>query len=216
MTKIKLHQEIYPKASLGELEPLRPVLTKLRWVHEKYINAEREHNSQDFLYGHRERPYVGLLAAAAWTCRPLGSFVALQEYRSEKGRKGDRVTGRGDLYIRVRQGTTFEGEAKAIYVRIGADCATIVTPASRKLSEASGQVKRQRDGEHLFGLVFVTPMLKGKSDSLDEYLLQLTAGLQEICDVLVWIGTPKGRHALRDRDGTIYPGVFLVITEVRR
>jgi hypothetical protein len=202
MPRIRLKLEVFPKA-LGRLKSLEPVFAELKRVHENYITAELANDSDDILYGHRERPHIGLLAAAAW----LSGHTSLEEYRCKKGTKRKSSTGRSDLYIRMGK-TTFECEAKYATANLGAGIRKSVSEIYDELDDATNDatkhVEAKEEGHRLLGLCFVTPMI-AKSEKplrdtrLGELIMRLKRAIGSRCDALICIRMPEGKAWLEDK-----------------
>src|SRR6266478_8051718 len=136
--KIVLEQQINfsPKAS-RRLKYLRPVFKKLMLVHQDYIDGEQ---GLDCPYWYSERPHVGFLAAAVWQ----SGGTALEEYGAEKIKERKSNRGRCDIYMRTKNKTAFECEAKRLWLNLGSKPEKSCKKVMKWLNWAGGDVKRLR------------------------------------------------------------------------
>lgn len=100
----------------GKLKPVLVVLDQFATLHDEYIEQELYVQDGNLIRGdialwYRERPQVGLFAAAVWK----SGGIALEEYGTTKLEAGAARRGRGDLFIKIA-GTGYLCEAKHTWI----------------------------------------------------------------------------------------------------
>lgn len=191
----------------GGIPGLRPLLSG--WIQASVDYVERM-DRVDCPWHYNEIAVTGFLAAAAWR-RNRG--VALQEYRTSKGRLlKDRWTGRCDLYTYVPP-HAFIFEAKHYRTNIGLHADKPLDRIKDLLALAAREAKQHpaSDG-HRLGVCFVAPFFSPKkADRVDELLVEWCQRIQTIKhSAIAWTFPTKTRNfrGLWDR---IFPGVVALI-----
>ena len=212
MKNFQIEQHIWfsPNAS-PELKLLEPVFNKLKSVHLDYIRGE---SGNDNLYGYKERPHIGLLAAAIW----LSRGTALEEFGASK-KNCKNKQGRCDLWIRYNK-AVFECEAKRIWLNLKKNTDDLRQKLDKKLTSTVKEVKRLEKGKGL-ALCFAIPGIQSKSkqcDSLDDRIGKLIESVKNPvkkkyhCDALIWIGFKTNNKPMGESH--LLPGLLLAIREV--
>jgi hypothetical protein len=184
---------------------LKPVFQKLLSMHESYM---RDGGDGDFAFWYRERPNVGLLAAAVWLC----DGISLEEYGLVKGKR----RGRCDLWFRIGN-TSFVCEAKHLPL-ILSDKASAHKVCKKLENVARDELKHcTGDPDRVLALCFVTPIIHEKKLARrNDYLREIESLKNDPrCSALVWIGVHKGEEPCDDKK-QCFPGTFLAIKEVIR
>ena len=176
---------------------------------------------QDLPYVYIERTDIGLLSAAA---HEMGA-VPIEEYSADKGKGAERYIGRADLWICLKDGTTFDFEAKQEWIPLNSKrIAKIIKP---KLEEAAYAAKKLTyPSNWSIGIVFVTPYIHTLSRKIESmpFKKQILAFKKQIldndsyggdfvavhfCDEQIW------KTARIDKE-FFYPGIATVGKIIRR
>jgi hypothetical protein len=209
-TKGMLAQSIWFSSTASpELKSLKAVFQKLRSMHEDYMRDEHD----DCAFWYRERPNVGLLAAAVWLC----GGTSLEEYGFVKTKR----RGRCDLWFRIGN-TSFGCEAKHLPL-ILSDKASVHKVCKKLENVERGELEhftndKKGNPDKVLALCFVTPIIHGtKLDRRDDYLREFESLKNDPrCTALVWIGVHKGNEPVPGDKKQFFPGTFLAIKEVIR
>jgi len=104
-------------------------------------------------YVYRERPNLGILAAAA---ARIG-YVPFEEYSAEKGRGKSQRLGRADLWLATKNGArAYDFEAK--YISPSFNSKRLVTTIEHHLDIAAKDASDVRyKSDRTIGIVFVSP-----------------------------------------------------------
>ncbi len=180
-------------------------------MHERYVREERCHSDGDCAFWYRERPNVGLLAAAVW----LHGGTALEEYGAFK----TKGRGRCDLWLRIRN-TSFGCEAKHLFLKLARDAEASAHNVCEELQKAEKDLAYCASDmkNKALALCFVTPMIHAtRLSEWSEYIREIESSLRNDprCTALVWIGVPKGERPLAGDRMQFFPGTFLAIKEVK-
>jgi hypothetical protein len=201
----------------SRLKGLRPTLK--RWICLNGDLAKRWAKIRDVPWWYRERALLGILAGAVW----LSKGVALEEYSDEKRRLSGRgrilprsYAGRVDLYFEI-SAASFAAEAKHVWL-----------PSSKHkdqkaklescLNHACRDIRKLRAvGTQRLAIVFVSPYVTAKSvGDLERHVEWALEEVQSIrADAVAWIFPELGEYG-KARDGSICPGIAMLIKEVRR
>jgi hypothetical protein len=209
--EITLEQKIvFSKTASKQLKSLRRVFKELLSIHQDYIDSQE---SEDYPYWYKERPHVGLLAAAVWR----SGGTALEEYRTEKTK--ERTPGRCDLWVGVGK-IGFDCEAKCLRLDLGSkavDSTEVVFENKLDgLNTAFNDVKELKSGKGL-ALCFATPWIR-----VSEYERSATCVHDWVnsvekngsrWDALIWIGVRPGPWPFVG--DFAHPGMLLVVKELK-
>jgi hypothetical protein len=192
---------------------LSPVFDEWRNALAAYANAV----PGDLPWWYNETASVGFLAAAAWRA----GGVAIVEFDNERIDTDSRCfRGRCDLYLKL-SGAAYYAEAKQTFHRLSAtaDHADAVADVQALLDEATAQLAAlhcEPEAGHL-ALVFASPRLNVRhAGHLEEWLARWSTALDAVENAVVYTHFDQA-HALAhpDKLGDIYPGIALVVSEVR-
>jgi len=142
------------RSSLREFEPILKA-----WIR-VLVSYSRRNPVKDLPWWYRERPQVGLLAAAAW--RAGGG--ALEEWKTEKGTRLQRSYGRNDLWI-FRGKRQWFIEAKHAWCDIlpnGVSQTSVKKMQSELNAAKSAARKLNQDCHQRVAALFVSPIWKPK------------------------------------------------------
>ena len=196
---------------------LKPILEKWCSINRRFLKEAES----DCPWWYNERASVSILASAAWA----SGHIALEEYVTKKGRrKNDKEwPGRCDLKIKVNS-SNYLFEAKQQWAMLSKKSGKVSLKETRdkilkSLDSArrdSGKLK-SRAGRR-FGISFVVPRIseteEGRLDERLDELLYLLKEKRKRYDAIAWFfAKKKDRPRKKER---IYPGVVLLIKEVRR
>jgi hypothetical protein len=206
-TDAVLNEPWFSSTASRELKSLEPLFKKLRSLHDAYNEAELCNGDCSFWYN--ERPHVGFLATAVWQ----HGGTALAEFRAAK----PTGLGRADLFFRIRK-NRFDCEAKHIRVKLEFSRASgkVRDGLERAIKDAQ-YVKPEKSDDKVLALCFVSPEIREShvgelKDRLHGWIESAKDNRQ--CHALVWIGLPEGKEPITAK-GRVYPGLFLVISEVK-
>ncbi len=194
----------------GSLRVLRPVLLAWFEVIEKYSES---FGYEDCQWWYNERATMSSLAAAVWRA----GGIALEEYGTKKGKKGDSWSGRCDMYFSLKT-QDFACEAKQVWCAIGrrakAGLGKITDALTTACSDARCLGKNQ--GRRL-GICFAIPYLPpSDKDIVDHQLLNWSKGLIGVDYTSIAWAFPKKARSMALDDGYVYPGAVVLIREVFR
>lgn len=117
---------------------------------------------QDLPYFYTERTDIGLLSAAA---HEMGA-VPIEEYSADKGKGARRYTGRADLWICLKDGTTFDFEAKQQWIPLNSKrIAKLIKPVLGEAAYAAKELTYKSDWS--IGIDFVTPYVRTLSRKIE-------------------------------------------------
>jgi len=138
----------------GRLRNLRPIL--VRWA-DFVLRAAKEWGPEDCPWWYRERPLVGILAAACWD----EGGAALTAYEGTKGRlSGGPYTGRYDLFLALNQ-VEYQVEAKFAYANCAESRNRIASQIDTWLSSAEADVVKADEGNaRRLGIAFIAPYIR--------------------------------------------------------
>jgi len=193
------------------IRPLEPVLRKWIDLNESFA---REMGFRDCPWWYNERTFVGVLAAA---CFLTGGY-ALEEYGCLKSWESEEYKGRSDLYLRIG-GEEYACEAKHHWLRAEIPAGE----ALKRLEEAVETAEKDARGgdqsvKTRLALLFVAPTVPereiGEIPDRIEKWRDLLKKLEP--DAMAWT-FPEGGERIREegKEGKVYPGVALVLQEVR-
>lgn len=194
----------------GSLRVLHPVLHAWFEVMEKYLEG---FDYTDCQWWYNERATLSSLAAAVWRA----GGIALEEYCTEKGKKGDSWSGRCDLYFSLKtQG--FACEAKQIWCAVGRQAQPSLGKIKDALSTACSDARDlgKNEGRRL-GICFAIPYLPPRDKHIVDQ--QVLKWLKELISLkysaIAWAFHEKTR-SLTNENGYVYPGVAVLVQEVFR
>jgi len=191
----------------GSLRVLRPVLLAWFEVLEKYLES---FDYKDCQWWYNERATLSSLAAAVW----MAGGIALEEYCTTKGKKGNSWSGRCDLYFSLRT-RDFACEAKQVWCAIGRKAKKGLEKIDNALSTACNDAKGlgKNEGERL-GICFAIPYLPPSDKHIvDNQLLNWSKELKEVAfSSIAWAFPKKSRYMVTG-NGYVYPGVAVLIKE---
>lgn len=178
---------------------------------ERYCEATQ---GIDAPYWHRERPNVGLLAAAAWQT----GLISLEEFASRRGRRGSDSHGRCDLWIAppgAKHGDAYEAKYEEVAPSWFRD------PVRPALKEALGQVGALQAPYYnrRFGVVFACILIpleeQRDPDAAICKAIEAAKGLKPLS--VAWSFPVNMRAHTENSPWENYscPGVILVADEVR-
>lgn len=195
----------------GNLRSLKPIVDE--WIDvilQKYVDY---FSMEDVPWWYNERATLSSLAAAAW----MAQGIALEEYKTQKGKKSNPRTGSCDLFLGAESGAWFECEAKQTWCAVGRRARNGFESAKSGLKDACDNAKKLRktEGVRRLGLCFLIPYLPiGDKDYVVEQIekwLKDLDGLKRDC--IAWAFPEKTRY-IEGSDKQIYPGVVLLVKEV--
>lgn len=134
---------------------------------------------QDLPYFYTERTDIGLLSVAA---HEMGA-VSIEEYSADKGKGAKKYTGRADLWICLKDGTTFDFEAKQQWISLNSKrIAKLIKPVLRGAAYATKELTYKSDWS--IGIVFVTPYVRTLSRKIESvpFKKQILAFKKQILD----------------------------------
>ena len=190
---------------------LRPVLEQWFEVLKRYLDSFKKQRDRQWWYN--ERATLSSLAAAVW----IADGIALEEYRTKKGKKSEKWAGRCDLFFRL--GThDFACEAKQVWCSFGSGATKTLEKIKNALSIAckdAGNLDKN-EGRRL-GICFVIPYLPPSGTRQIIVDQQITRWLEAIMtldySLISWV-FPKNTRSPVD-DSYIYPGVVMLIKEIK-
>jgi hypothetical protein len=198
-----------------KLTRLRPVLKK--WQDLMVILAHKW-GKEDVPWWYNERPWVGLLSAAAWKTKGGWAF---EEYSDKKifltrKRKQVKKPGRVDLLI-GNSSREYLIEAKHVDVNLGGDKGLSIVLKALKATRSDTSHLRAYKGQEKIYMVCITPYVlevKGKDiDSLIEKFIRQLLGKTRT--TVAWV-FPKNMRQFPGGDGYLYPGAVLVLKYASR
>lgn len=203
--------------SAKNLQPLVPVLKNWGALIEEY---SQRFDYTDACWWYNERASISALAGATWR---TPNWIALEEYSTRKrSDDGTEKAGRCDLYLDSTE-ISFAIEAKQAWQKIGPRVKDKTSTTKDVFKLALNDAKKLRvkkEAEHRLAMCFIVPLLP-KSNTKD-HLLNKTLGnwLTEIGkqlspELIAW-SFPKGARELASNSGRIFPGVCLIVKEVKR
>jgi len=162
---------------------------------------------EDSPYDNNERANVGLLAGAAWSC----GNIALEEFQSSKGREGNVVNGRVDLWLMSENKKEEWVEAKFKRMSIDGNYINNIN-AVLNLATKDAQHTKGDDDVTSIGLVFIVFYMKERSptevlNSLDTAILNINK--QVNADIMAWCFPERDVEHV-DKDGYIIPGIIML------
>jgi hypothetical protein len=196
---------------------LKPILEKWCSINQKFLKEV----GSDCPWLYNERASVSILAVAAWK----SGHVALEEYSTKKGRKKNDTErpGRCDLKIRI-DSKDFLFEAKQQRVLLGKKSKKVESKGICDRVFNSLDMARHDSGKlkslasRRFGVSFIIPRVaEGEADRLHGRVSELLHLLEESkrrYDAIAWY-FPRKKDLPRKK-AHIYPGVLLIVKEVRR
>jgi hypothetical protein len=212
MVNQKIPNVLVRHVNSGNLPSLKPIIDA--WIDEilqRYVN----YFSEDVPWRYNERATLSSLAAAAWM---VEGGISLEEYKRQKGKKSNPLTGSCDLFLGTKR-ACFECEAKQTWCAVGRKAWTGVERARSGLKDACDDAKElpETKGVRRLGLCFLIPYLPiGDKDYVVEQIkkwLKGLDGLKKERDCIAWAFPEKTRYIERS-DKQIYPGVVLLVKEV--
>lgn len=178
---------------------------------EKYISYNE---FEDNPWWYNERATISTLAAAAWATEG----IALEEYSTEKGKKGRPWKGRCDLFLGLKT-KIFACEAKQAWCPISRHAKNSIINVRNTLKIACDDARKldKQEGQRL-GICFAVPYLPQKEKKyMEEQIKSWCKKLEEIdCDAYAWVFPKKVRYLTASSKGYFHPGVAVVIREVYR
>lgn len=194
----------------GSIRQLYPVLQAWADALNQYLTY---FDYDDNPWWYNERANLSCLAGAAWKV----DGIALEEYRTEKGKVSDRWKGRCDLLLGTRD-EIFGCEAKQVWCPVGRKAKKGVQVAKKGLKKACEDARNlTKDEGRRLGLCFVVPYLpKRDKDHVDQQIKAWLNDLRNIeCCSIAWCFPEMARN-LTSTTGEFYPGVVLLVKEVHR
>ena len=142
----------------GNLCSLKPIVDV--WIDvilQRYVAYFSISEDMDSPWWYNERATVSFLAAAAW----MAEGIALEEYRTQKGKKSNPRTGRCDLFLGAKSRAWFECEAKHTWCAVGRKVRNGFERAKSGLKDACHNAKQlpKAEGVRRLGLCFLIPYL---------------------------------------------------------
>lgn len=192
---------------------LRSVIFNLATVHESYIAAESEGGQiDDCTFWYKERPQIGLLAAAVWK----SGGIALEEYGVQKKRESDQARGRGDLYLKVGR-ERFECEAKYVWLGCGKG-ANYEEKFEKSLDAAIKDSKRINGEQSIIAVCFGTVAIRSDSGHAVEGFSQIAKKLKVVThrqkgSTAFVVMSPVGR-SVKGSEGEKCLGLVVAFCEV--
>jgi hypothetical protein len=122
-------------------------------VLQRYLERTNDPKN-DFPWLYSERSCVGMLSVAAWQAGGLG----LEEWGTEKRRKGSSYRGRNDLYLQLGEGVWY-AEAKHAYINLDSDD-TITKKKIKKTivdSKQSAKLMKRVPKSQRLAITFLAP-----------------------------------------------------------
>jgi len=203
--------ELTKYVNSGSIRSLHHILQAWTENLEKYL---RYFGYRDNPWWYNERATLSCLAAAVWA----SDGIALEEYRTEKGKHFESWKGRCDLFIGA-VGESFACEAKHVWCAVGRTAENGRAVAEAGLKDACADARKlTKDEGRRLGLCFAVPYLpdrdKGHIESqLMLWLKDLQNSTEYSC--VAWSFPEKARqHA--SSNGKFHPGVVLLVNEVYR
>lgn len=198
-----------------------------KWIGLVNRYSELHSDTGDACYWYNERATISVFAAAAWQ---LDGWCALEEYSNEKQNKdGTSSSGRCDLYL-LGNNASYACEAKQAWQPIGKRVKNPNKYLLKMLKNAANDAKSLSKGEadKRLALSFCVPSfplseIKNKGNQLDATTIILD-WLKELDKVKVSSKVvacaytfPSSAKVISPTNGNrIYPGVVLLISEVKR
>jgi len=211
--------------------------TELEGVLDQWVKLVNQYSLQhsnssnkelkDACYWHNERANLGVLAAAAWKKK---GWCALEEYVTYKYHKinGEKL-GRCDLYMR---GVTksYACEAKQVLLNIGNKVKPTKTPFEKlkKYAKIDAKELHSKEADKRLALCFCIPYFH--SNLIDDvqnknsvatkvirhWLKNLLIELDKHKIVALAYTFPENARLLTSKEKYIFPGVVLLISEIKR
>jgi hypothetical protein len=172
----------------------------------KILTDYEEKMTDDLPYFYIERTNLGLLAAAALKMGAL----PLEEYSADKGRGKKKYPGRADLWIRAKNGATYDFEAKQKWISLNSN--NVISITDNILTEAvkaARQIALKSDFSLGIGFIvpYVSDYVKDKAASFNEQILNIRSigadfSAVHFCDKRYW-----GKIKVEEK---YYPGICII------
>lgn len=190
---------------------LTPVVQEWITCIEKYA---RWHDEDNLPYWYNERANVSVLAGAAWRA----GWVALEEYQSEKRRKGvdsENSTGRNDLYLSTEE-KGYCIEAKVCYLDIDhrEEIESLITGKLQSAQVDAGKLVGLDEEIETLGLVFAMPWCRCPNKATEAQINAFIDGVMRLpSPVKAWCFPDNAQKIKGETDDVkyYYPGVALIM-----
>jgi hypothetical protein len=191
-------------------DPKHTIISKLlkSW-NDVLSDLESAMKPWDLPYVYRERPNLGILAAAATRI----GYVPFEEYSAQKGRGKNRRTGRADLWLSTTNGKkAFDFEAK--YILPSFQSNRLAKTIQHHLDIACNDAKAiSYKSNYTIGVVFISPygasiknfnpnVFWNRLSKLKQYKGDFCA--LHICSPTIWL-----RSSYKDRPGVAIVGRYI-------